>query len=278
MDFALTEEQQLLAETARRFLEDKMPSERVRELMESEEGYDADLWKEIGALGWQAMAIPEQYGGAGYSAIEQSVLLEEMGRALLPAPYLSSAVLVANVILEAGTEEQKQAILPPIAAGDETGALAFTEPEGRWDAEGIAMPARPDGDEFVLSGSKMFVVRTMARRHAQIAQANVQALSLPAAALIQKLHDDPEVMRDLQAISLDGRFGLVELVAAAARALPQVMNAERLARGLPTEHTQISGTVVGGGVLSIDELVEVGRILAEVGVVPLGDEATAEAE
>jgi alkylation response protein AidB-like acyl-CoA dehydrogenase len=158
MNFAFTEEQELLRETARRFLEEKVPSSRIRELMETDEGYDPDLWTEIARLGWQGMAIPEAYGGAGYTFAEQAVLMEEMGRVLFPGPYLSTVVLAANVLLAGGSEEQKQQILPGIGAGERIVAVAFTEPEGRWDAEGIQIPAKRDGDEFTISGTKMFVV------------------------------------------------------------------------------------------------------------------------
>ncbi len=157
MEFTLTEEQEVLAKTARRFLEERSPTDKVREVMTSEDGYDPALWSEVAQMGWQAMAIPEEYGGAGYGFTEVSVLLEEMGRALFPSPFLASAVLAADAILRAGSEEQKQTHLPPIASGETIGSLALLEESDVLGPEGIACEARRDGDGWVLNGTKRFV-------------------------------------------------------------------------------------------------------------------------
>ena len=158
MNFAFSEEQEMLRDTARRFLESKSPSEVVRRLMETEEGYDGSLWAEIATQGWQAMAIPEEYGGAGFTFMEQAILMEEMGRTLFPSPYLSTVVVVADLILTAGSEEQKQELLPGIASGESTFALAHLEENGSWDADGVTMVAKKDGSDLVLDGVKSFVV------------------------------------------------------------------------------------------------------------------------
>ncbi|MDH3500103.1 MAG: acyl-CoA/acyl-ACP dehydrogenase [Acidimicrobiia bacterium] len=158
MDFAFNEEQDLLRETARRFLAERAPSERVRQAMDTDAGYDEDLWAEIGAQGWQAMAIPETYGGAGYSFLDQVVLMEEMGRALLPVPYLASVILAANVLLLAGSDEQKESYLPGIASGEQIWTVALTEASGRWDATGIETRGAVEGDTITISGTKRFVL------------------------------------------------------------------------------------------------------------------------
>jgi alkylation response protein AidB-like acyl-CoA dehydrogenase len=158
VNFAFTEEQEELRRIARRWLDEKVPSGRVRALMETDEGYDPDLWREHAELGWQAMAIPEEYGGAGFGFLEQVVLLEEMGRSLYPAPFFSTAVLAANALLLGGTERQKQDHLPGIASGETIATLAFTEPNGRWDASGIEATATRDGDGWVIDGTKSFVL------------------------------------------------------------------------------------------------------------------------
>ncbi|MGH9038377.1 MAG: acyl-CoA dehydrogenase family protein, partial [Acidimicrobiia bacterium] len=146
--------------SVRRFLEDKSSSTEVRRLMETTEGYDEAVWAQMGKeLGLQSLHIPEAYGGQGYSFVELVVVLEEMGRALLCAPYYASVCLAANAIMNAGTEEEKQALLPQIASGDTIATLAFTEPNGRWDASGITMEASSDGSGgYRLSGTKMFVL------------------------------------------------------------------------------------------------------------------------
>jgi len=148
----------MLRDTARRFLDAKAPSTQVRWLMETDEGFDAGLWFEIAEQGWQAMAIPEVYGGAGFSVIEQGILMEEMGRSLFPAPFLSTVVLGADLILHGGTESQKQDLLPGIASGERRVALAQLEPHGRWDAGGITMIAERDGGDLVITGTKSFVL------------------------------------------------------------------------------------------------------------------------
>jgi alkylation response protein AidB-like acyl-CoA dehydrogenase len=158
MDFAFSEEQEMLRDTARRFLDAKASTEVVRRLMETEEGFDQSLWGEIAAQGWQAMAIPEEYGGAGFSFLEQAILMEEMGRALFPAPYLSTVVLGADLIMRSGSEEQRKALLGPIAMGEHRVALAHLEPGGSWTPQGVSMVARREGDDVILDGVKSFVI------------------------------------------------------------------------------------------------------------------------
>src|SRR3974390_2328289 len=159
MNFAFSEEQEELRRTVRQFLEAKSPETEVRRLMETTEGYDPSVWKQRGQeLGLQSIAIPEAYGGQGFTFIELGIVLEEMGRVLLCAPYLWSVVRAANAILNAGTDEQKTALLPGIASGDTIATLAFTEPSGKWDAAGITMEATENGGQFTLSGEKMFVI------------------------------------------------------------------------------------------------------------------------
>lgn len=159
MNFAFSDEQEELRRTVRQFLEAKSSSPEVRRLMETAEGYDEAVWNQMGQeLGLQGLHIPEAYGGQGFSFIELGIVLEEMGRVLLCAPYYSTVVLAANAILNAGSEAQKQAHLPSIASGESIATLAFTEPNGKWDASGITMEAKPSGDGYALNGTKMFVI------------------------------------------------------------------------------------------------------------------------
>ena len=164
MNFAFSEEQEELRRSVRRFLEGKSPISEVRRLMETTEGYDEAVWAQMGKeLGLQSLHIPEAYGGQGYSFVELVVVLEEMGRALLGAPYFASVCLAANAILNAGTEEQKAQLLPGIASGDVIATLAFTEPNGKWDASGITMEATSadpgsGSGGYRLDGTKMFVL------------------------------------------------------------------------------------------------------------------------
>jgi alkylation response protein AidB-like acyl-CoA dehydrogenase len=143
----------------RRFLQEKSPPGVVRRLMETEAGWERDSWVELNQqLGLTGVHIPEEYGGQGFGFVELGIVLEEMGRALLCAPYFSTAVLAATAIMNAGSRAQQEALLPPIALGEVVATLAFTEPNGRWDISGIETTASPDGGEFRLDGIKSLVL------------------------------------------------------------------------------------------------------------------------
>ncbi len=158
MNLAFSDEQEELRRSVRRFLADKSPESEVRRLMETEAGYDAAVWAQMAEQGLQAMAIAEEYGGAGFSFVELVVVLEEMGRALLCAPFFSSVVLAGAALSASGDEEAKKAYLPGIASGEILATLALTEDSGRWDASGIALAATPSGDGWRLDGHKTFVI------------------------------------------------------------------------------------------------------------------------
>lgn len=159
MNFAFTEEQEELRKGARGFLENYSSSADVRKLMETDTGYDPEIWGRIGAeLGWPSLIVPECYGGSGFSYVELIAVMEEMGRALLCAPFYSTVCLAGNALLVAGTEEQRKEYLPGIAMGETIATLAYTEPNGHWGADAICAVARPDGDDYVLSGTKTFVL------------------------------------------------------------------------------------------------------------------------
>src|SRR6516164_1455053 len=137
----------------RRLLADLSPTKEVRRLMETDQGYERDSWRAINtALGLTAIRIPEAYGGYGFGFGDQCIVLEEMGRALLCAPYFATAVLAAGAIMNAGAEAEKQALLPGVAAGETTATLAWVEDMGRWDAEGTALTATAESGEIVLNG------------------------------------------------------------------------------------------------------------------------------
>ena len=159
MNFAFTDEQEQLRDFVRSFLEDKSPESAVREQMDTEQGFDPDVWAQMSEqMGLPALTVPEAYGGQGFTRIEQVVVLEEMGRSLLCAPYFSSAVLAANTLMLCGDETAKQAHLPRIASGETRGALAFTEQNGRWDEPGVTMAATADNGSWRLDGVKMYVI------------------------------------------------------------------------------------------------------------------------
>lgn len=159
MQFAFTEEQEEFRSMLRRFLVDKSPTTEVRRLMESDTGMDLAVWQQLSQqLGLTAVHIPEDYGGQGYGIVELAITLEEMGRALLCAPYFSSVVLAATAILQAGTETQKRNWLPAIAAGDVRATLAYAEENSHGNLEEITTTAISAGGGYRLDGVKNFVL------------------------------------------------------------------------------------------------------------------------
>ena len=159
MRFSFTPEQEEFRTGLRRLLEQRSPTTEVRRLMETEAGWERESWRRLNQeLGLSAVHIPEAYGGQGFGFVELAIVLEEMGRALVCAPYFASTALAATAILNGGTEADKQRLLPGIAAGDTIATVAFTEPNGRWDAGGVATTAMRDGDQFRLDGVKSFVL------------------------------------------------------------------------------------------------------------------------
>ena len=160
MNFAFSEEQEELRRTVRQFLEAKSPETEVRRLMETAEGYDTSVWKQMGQeLGLQGLAIPEEYGGQGFTFIELGIVLEEMGRVLLCAPYFSSAVLAANAILNVGTDAQKSALLPRHRERrHDRDARVHRAVRASGTRRASRSRPRETGGHFTLSGEKMFVI------------------------------------------------------------------------------------------------------------------------
>jgi len=157
MDLGLTEAQQMLKNSARAFLETECPETYVRAMEEDERGFTPELWQQIAEQGWLGLTFPEQYGGVGLDFVDLSILLEEMGRALLPGPYFSTVVMAGLCLQEAGSDEQKQEFLPRIAEGGIIMTLALTEPSARWDAQGVQTVARANDAGFTINGTKLFV-------------------------------------------------------------------------------------------------------------------------
>ncbi len=159
MDFAFTEEHEELRQTVRRFLADKSDEAAVRALMTTDRGYSDEVWTQMAEqMALQGMIVPEQYGGNGFGQVEVAIVMEEMGRSLLCAPYLSTAVFAVNALVEAGSEDARADILPKIAAGQSVATVAITEANGVWDVDAIETKAEQDGDAWRLTGTKAFVL------------------------------------------------------------------------------------------------------------------------
>jgi len=157
MDFALSEEQEMLKKSARDFLSAECPKSLIRQIEESELGYSPELWKKMAGLGWMGLALPEKYGGAGLSLLDLAVLFEAFGRAATPGPMFCTTALGALPILDWGTEEQKKAFLPKVAAGELLLTMALAEPKVNEDPRFITTRAMTKDDDFLVHGTKLFV-------------------------------------------------------------------------------------------------------------------------
>ncbi|WP_029429868.1 acyl-CoA dehydrogenase family protein [Blastococcus sp. URHD0036] len=158
MHFDLSTEQRDLQASVRAFLAKESPTEAARELPETEQGYDPALWSRMADdLGLHALAVPEEHGGIGASFVELVVVLEEMGRQLVPSPFFSSAVLATRALLRSGDVDAMSRLLPGLAEGTTIGTLALTEDDGSWDLDAVRLAAEPDGNGWALTGAKAFV-------------------------------------------------------------------------------------------------------------------------
>jgi len=158
MPLVLTEEQEMLKESARGFLDEKAPVAALRKLRDTNDpnGFSRDLWKEMAEMGWAGILVEEEFGGADFGFVGAGVLAEEMGRTLTASPFLSTSILAATALKKLGTAAQKEANLPGIAAGEALYALAVDETRKHGPAK-IAMKAEKHGNGFKLSGNKTFV-------------------------------------------------------------------------------------------------------------------------
>ena len=157
MDIGFSEEQELLRDTARKFLDSECPTQFVRRMMDTDAAVTDEFWQQLAENGWLGIAYSEAEGGSGLGLVDLVVLMEEIGRAVMPGPYPATVLLGGAAIAMAGSPEQRREWLPRIAAGAIKATLALTEPNARWDAAGITATAREARGGFTLTGAKMFV-------------------------------------------------------------------------------------------------------------------------
>jgi alkylation response protein AidB-like acyl-CoA dehydrogenase len=215
MALVLTEEQELLKDTAREFAQEKSPVSRLRELRDAQDetGFGRDLWKEMGELGWTGILLPESCGGSELGYAELGVLLEELGRTLAPEPFLSTVVLGATALELGGSDAQKEKILTGVAEGERLLALAFQE-QGRFAPYAVSTKAEPTSSGFCLTGEKRFVLDghvaddllVVARTSGQSGDRDGLTLFLvdPAAAAVQVTRTIMVDSRNAARVRLDG--------------------------------------------------------------------------
>ena len=227
MLFALSEEQSALAAMVRDLLRKRSDSAAVRSAVAQPRGYDETLWSVLCAqVGVAALAIPEEYGGAGFTLVETHVVLEELGAALTPSPLLGSGVLAAQALLLAGAEDACSELLPGIASGESVAALAWAGEDGRWSVDRVAVAATPqDGGAWTLDGTAAFVLDG---DHADVLLVLAQATSGPA---LFRVHPEQSGVRRTPAVAMDQTIRLATISFDGAEA---VLVDDDASRWLPT--------------------------------------------
>jgi alkylation response protein AidB-like acyl-CoA dehydrogenase len=158
MNFDLSPDQKMLADSAAQFAKKESPITRFRKMREDETGWQKETWKKMGELGWLAILLPEELGGFGGTFVDFALVLEQLGTTLVPEPLIASCALAATAVLDAASAEQKERILAPLAAGDASLALAYAERNGRYDASWVETQAVKSGGGYQLDGEKIFVL------------------------------------------------------------------------------------------------------------------------
>jgi alkylation response protein AidB-like acyl-CoA dehydrogenase len=165
LDLSLNESEEILRTTALNFLERDIPKETLQKLLDTDTGFNDEIWKKVVEMGWLGIMIPEEYGGTGYPLTTAGVLFEALGSGPLPGPYFSSGILGSQIVLAAGSEEKKKEILPDVAEGKTVLTLALTEPGYSWEPDAVQTAAEKKNGDYVLNGVKLFTVDAQAATH-----------------------------------------------------------------------------------------------------------------
>jgi alkylation response protein AidB-like acyl-CoA dehydrogenase len=268
MEFAFTDEQDQFRAVVRRFLTDKSPTTEVRRLMDTADGYDAAVWRQLADdLALTGIHIPETYGGAGFGPVELGIAMEEQGRALLCAPYFSSCVLAAGAILHAAEDDQKANRLPAIASGQTRAAFAVTEPNGRWDATGIQAVATRTGGGWVIDGEKSYVIDGCSAQQLVVV---ARAAGSAGNAGLSFFVVDPDVAgvtrTALATMDATRKQARIKFARAPAELLGQAgAGAEPLSRTLDHAAIALANEMVGGAQALLDSAVAYANIRVQFG-------------
>ena len=255
MNFAFSEEQDQLRDAVRKFMEAKSPESEVRRLMETTDGYDPALWTQMAQeLGLQSLHLPEKHGGQGFTFVELGIVLEEMGRALLPSPFFASCVLAAEAIRCVASEAEQRALLPGIASGEEIATLAWVEAGAGWDPEALRLTAHPEGAAYRLDGVKHAVLSADSATRLVVA-ARLPGTSGAAGLTLVGVEANAPGVRVVpeESIDLARRVGRVEIDGARARAIGAPgAAAAGLRKALLRARVALSAEMVGGAAGALD--------------------------
>ena len=212
MNFELSEEQEMVVDQAAKFVQNDSPVERFRKLRETEQGWDSGMWARMGELGWLGIAFPEEQGGFGGRFIDMALILEQLGRGLVPEPYIASVVLAGGLISRLGSEQQLETFLAPMIEGRRSLALAYAERQSRYDLADCRTRAERSGDGWVLNGEKVWVLNGHAADHlVVVARTSGEQLDRDGLSLFI-LDDDAPGVRRIRVHGMDGQSsGILEL-------------------------------------------------------------------
>jgi len=268
LNFAFSDEQEEFRATLRRFLEEKAPPAELRRMCGAPEGFDRTLWKQMAEeLGLQGIHLPEAAGGQGFGFLELGIVLEEMGRALLPSPFFASSVLAAEAIRCVAGEDEQRALLPGIASGAEIATLAWVEDAAGWDPTALGLAARPEGAAFRLEGTKRAVLSADAATRLLVAARLPGSAGADGLVLLALEAGAPgvRVVRE-ESLDLARRVGRVELDGARAEPLGRPGAAgPGLAKALRRAAVALSAEMVGGAACALDMAVAYTRQRVQFG-------------
>ena len=272
MNFAFSPEQEEFRRSLRRFLADKSPAAEVRRLMDTDAGYDPQVWKQLAdQLGLQGLAVPEEFGGAGATPVELGITFEEMGRVLFCAPFFSTVGLAAQALLAAGDDQAKREYLPRIADGSLLATVAVTEEDGRWDLAAVrtsavadsATPGTPGAPAaFRLDGTKMFVVDGHIAQVLLVVARTDGGLGLFAVDAV----DAGVVRTPLPTLDMTRKLARVELSGVPARLVSGPGDATAaLSRALDLALVALTAEQVGGAQRCLDMAVDYAKVRMQFG-------------
>jgi alkylation response protein AidB-like acyl-CoA dehydrogenase len=263
MTFSFSSEQDELRASVRKFLAQRSSSEAVRAQIDGTAGYDEDVWRQMAdQMGLAGLAIPEEYDGSGFGPVELGIVLEETGRTLLCSPYFATVALAGQVLTAAGDQAAKRRWLPAIAAGELTATLAVAEASGSWELASTTTRATPEGDGWLLDGTKMFVVDGHSADLVLVIARTPQGLGLFAVAA-----DAANLTKSrLDALDLTRRLARLEFAGTpAVLASPPGDATEVLHRVLDLVYVAASVEQVGGAQRCLDMAVEYAKLRVQFG-------------
>jgi alkylation response protein AidB-like acyl-CoA dehydrogenase len=259
---SFTDEHEELRATIRQFMNDRSDEQAVRLQMATESGWDPEVWQQLAEqVGLAGLIIPEEHGGAGFGFVELCVVAEEMGRALLCAPFLSTAVMATSALLQCASIEAQARLLPELAAGSKIATLAYADVNGRWDVESIRMTAQEKDGGWVLDGKKHWVLDGHTADVVLVA-----AHTSSGVELFEVAGDAAGLVREsIPALDLTRKLATLSFAATPAKRISEGDQSQGLERTLALTLAALSAEQVGGAQWCLDTAVDYAKTRLQFG-------------